>query len=337
MSTSATSPIRYAIYTRQSSDSLQDFSSCQVQFMTCEDFARQTGEANLHWIGERFDDEGYSGVTLDRPAMRKLRKVIELGGLDRVYVAAIDRLTRNMRDAVVLLDELDRAGVELRLVHQPELTSGPEYRFLKHVLAAFAQFEREMIASRIAESRAYLKKHGRRIAGKVPYGYDSDAATKQLVPNAAEARRVRAVFGRAADGQLPKQIAFACNKQGWSTKVYHAKRSGKVTGGGRWTTRQILTVLRNPVYIGVSPMATSRGRVVTSPSSTLNSSNGCNSSYLHDGRRSGRRGLRTATPSDKRSSAPDVAGFSQPTRARKRPPSRAAWSLSLAGLQGAVV
>lgn len=250
MSTSATSPIRYAIYTRQSRDGLQDLSSCQVQFMTCEDFARQTGEPNLHWIGERFDDEGYSGATLDRPAMRKLRKVIGLNGVDRVYAVALDRLTRNMRDAVVLLDELDRAGVELRLVHQSELTSGPEYRFLKHVLAAFAQFEREMIASRIAETRAYLKKHGRRLAGNIPYGYDADPATKQLAPNPTEARRVRAIFRRAAEGQLPKQIAFACNKQGWRTKVYHVKRSGKVRGGGRWTPRSVLAILANPVYTG---------------------------------------------------------------------------------------
>ena len=138
MSTSRSKLIRYAIYTRQSRDNLQDLSSCQVQFMTCEDFARQTGETNLHWIGQRFDDEGYSGATLDRPAMRKLRKVIDLGGVNRIYAVALDRLTRNMRDAVVLLDELDRAGVELRLVHQPDLTSGPEYRFLRYVLAAFA-------------------------------------------------------------------------------------------------------------------------------------------------------------------------------------------------------
>ena len=209
-----------------------------------------TGEANLHWTGQRFDDEGYSGATLNRPAMRRLRKVIDLGGIDRLYAAALDRLTRSMRDAIVLLDELDKAGVELRLVHQAELTSGPENRFLKHVLAAFAEFERDMIATRIAESRAHLKKHGRRLAGPPSYGYDADPATKQLVPNAPEARRVRSIFKHAAAGRLPKQIAFACNKQGWTTKVRVAKRSGKTVGGGRWTARQILAVLTNPVYVG---------------------------------------------------------------------------------------
>jgi len=198
MSSGAGHMIRYAIYTRQSVDKAEDFSSCDVQFMTCQEFARAMGEPGLHWTGQRFDDEGCSGATLDRPAMRRLRKVIDLGGIDRLYAVALDRLTRNMRDAVILFDELDKAGVELRLVHQPELSSGPETRFLRHILAAFAEFERDMIAARIAESRAYLKGHGRRLAGKVPYGYDADPVTRQLVPNAVEARRVRAIFARAA-------------------------------------------------------------------------------------------------------------------------------------------
>jgi len=192
----ANNGIRYAIYTRQSVEKADDLGSCDVQFMTCRDFARATGEPGLHWTDQRFDDDGYSGATLDRPAMRKLRKVIDLGGIDRLYAVALDRLTRSMRDAIVLLDELDKAGVALRLVHQAELTSGPENRFLRHVLAAFAEFERDMIATRIAESRAYLKKHGRRLAGPVPYGYDAHPGTKQLVPNSKGARRARP-FARA--------------------------------------------------------------------------------------------------------------------------------------------
>ncbi|MCX5653881.1 MAG: recombinase family protein [Planctomycetota bacterium] len=242
--------IRYAIYTRQSVEKTDDLGSCEVQFITCRNHVQATGEANLYWTGQRFDDEGYSGATLDRPAMRKLRKVIDLGGIDRLYAVALDRLSRSMRDSIVLLNELDKAGVDLKLVHQSELTSGSENRFLRHVLAAFAEFERDMIATRIAESRAYLKKHGRRLAGPPPYGYDADPVTKQLVPNAPESRRVRSIFKHAAAGKRPKQIAFVCNKQRWTTKVRVARRSGKTVGGGRWTARQILAVLTNPVYVG---------------------------------------------------------------------------------------
>jgi len=241
---------RYAIYTRQSVEKLADFSSCDAQFHTCRDFADAIGEPNRHWCGQRFDDEGQSGATLDRPAMQKLRKVIDLGGIDCLYAVAMDRLTRSMRHAVVLLDELAKANVELRLVHQPELGGGAQGRFLRHILAAFAEFERDMITTRLAESRAYLKKHGRRLAGKIPFGYDADPETRQLISNPTEAPQVAAIFERAARGELPKQIASDITELGWRTKVYHSKRSGKTTGGGKWTARQVIDTLRNPVHTG---------------------------------------------------------------------------------------
>lgn len=242
--------IRYAIYTRQSRLGLADFSSCDAQFQICRKHAKQSKE-RLRFRGRHhFKDEGYSGSTLDRPEMQRLRKVIALGGLDRVYAVALDRITRNMHDAVVLLKEFEKAGVELRFVHQPDLDSAPNNRLLRHMLAAFAEFERDMFASRVAESRSYLKRHGRRLAGKVPYGYAADPATKQLVENRSEARRVRAIFRRAADGQPPSEIAQRIDHLGWRTKQWTSRRTGKITGGGRWTARQIICLLRNPVYLG---------------------------------------------------------------------------------------
>jgi hypothetical protein len=94
-------------------------------------------------------------------------------------------------------------------------TSKSHNRLLRHVLAAFAEFEREMIASRLAETRAYLKKKYRRLAGKVPFGYDADPVTKQLVMNQSEAQRVRAIFRRAANGQTPSKIAKRIAHLGW--------------------------------------------------------------------------------------------------------------------------
>jgi site-specific DNA recombinase len=242
--------IRYAVYTRQSVDRLADFSSCESQFLTCQDYVRALNNPALQWCGQCFDDEGHSGATLDRPGMNALRQLVKRGQVDRIYAVALDRVTRGMRDAVMLIDEFERLGVDMHFVHQPELTFGAQGRFIRHVLAAFAQFEREMIAARFAETRDYLKKHGQRHAGKVPYGYDADPVTKQLVPNTAEARHVRSIFDQAAKGERPSQIAKAINARGWTTKVYHAKRSGKTTGGGAWTARQIIQTLRNPVYLG---------------------------------------------------------------------------------------
>lgn len=90
---SSTKPIRCAIYTCQSVDRLADFSSCQAQFQTCQDFIAALNDPLLHWCGQHFDDEGQSGSTLDRPAMRKLRKVVDLGGVNRIYAVALDRIT----------------------------------------------------------------------------------------------------------------------------------------------------------------------------------------------------------------------------------------------------
>lgn len=243
-------PSRYAIYTRQSTEPRDGLSSCEGQFQVCLDFARSEARPGDEWIGERFDDEGVSGRTLDRPALNRLRERVQAGDIKRVYAVALDRYSRTVTDTVQLLDEFERAGVEVHVAHQPELCSAPESRLLRHILASFAQFEREIIAARIAETRAYLKRHGRRLAGPAPYGYDADPMDKQLVPNRIEARRVRAIFKRAAKGQTPAEIARRIDHLGWRTKQWVSQRSGRTIGGGRWTARQVLAVLRNPVYIG---------------------------------------------------------------------------------------
>jgi DNA invertase Pin-like site-specific DNA recombinase len=239
-------PIRYAIYTRQSVEKPAAFSSCEAQFDKCTGAA--SGE-NLQWVGMRFDDEGVSGGSLDRPALNRLRKLVAAGGVDRIYVSALDRLSRRAFDLIALCEEFEKAGVRIDLAHGIEPV-GAQAKLIRHLLGMFAQFEREMIADRIAETRAYLKAHGRRIAGPAPLGYAADPKTKQLVPIPKEARRVRLIFERAAHGQTPAEIAARINHLKWRTKSWVAHRSGKTRGGGKWTARQVLYLLRNPVYAG---------------------------------------------------------------------------------------
>ena len=247
----AAPPSRFAIYTRQSVDTVKDISSCDAQFQTCLDCARAFGDRDADWIGERFDDQGWSGSSVDRPALKRLRKAVREGRVHHVYAVALDRLSRSMRDAVVILDDLEAAGVELRLVHQPGIGTSAEGRFLRHIIASFAEFERELIAARLSDTRVFLKAHGRRLAGPPPYGYDADPKTKQLVPNTREARRLRAIFEMAASGVRPSEIARRVNQKRWTTKKRLSKRSGRLIGGGTWTARQVVDVLRNPVCLGV--------------------------------------------------------------------------------------
>jgi DNA invertase Pin-like site-specific DNA recombinase len=148
-------PIRYAIYTRQSVDKPADFSSSKAQFDTCH--ARAQAE-NLQWVGERFDDRGESGGTLDRPALTRLRKLVAYGGVDRVYVSAIDRLSRRAFDLIALLEEFEKSGVWFHVARGIEPPPGAQARFIRHMLEVFAQFEREMIADRIAELTPVFKR-----------------------------------------------------------------------------------------------------------------------------------------------------------------------------------
>ncbi len=243
-------PSRCAIYTRQSIDTRSDFTSCQVQFDACRSFLEAHRENGWMWIGERFDDEGWSGATLDRPALQSLLAKIREGQLDRVLVYRLDRLSRNVVDSVVLLKELRERRIDLVIVTSPEIGSAAHDSLVLNLLSVFAEFERDMIGRRIAEARAALKRHGKRVGGAVPFGYDADPVTKQLVVNGEEARRVREMFTMAAEGRRPSEIARIANERGWRTKVREGRRTGRVSGGNPWTARQILATLSNPVYLG---------------------------------------------------------------------------------------
>jgi len=111
-----------------------------------------------------------------------------------------------------------------------------------NIMASFAEFEREMIAARIADSRARLKARRLRFAGGVPFGCDSDERTKQLAPNDKEAAIVRWMFSEASSDRKPSEIAEAANARGCRTKA---------SVGGPWSARQVLATLRNPVHVGL--------------------------------------------------------------------------------------
>ena len=124
MSTSRSSPIRYAIYTRQSVERPSDLSSCEAQFTKCQLHAEHAGQEQLVWVGQRFDDEGESGGTLDRPALTRLRALAQSRGVDRIYIAALDRLARRVYDMIFLFEEFEQAGVKVHLAQALNLPTG---------------------------------------------------------------------------------------------------------------------------------------------------------------------------------------------------------------------
>lgn len=105
--------VHCAIYIRQSIDTNSDFTSCQAQFEVCRKYLKSQQWLGWRWIEERFDDEGYSGATLDRPALQRLLERVRRGEIDRVLVYSLDRLSRNVIDGLQLLQEFRQRGVAL--------------------------------------------------------------------------------------------------------------------------------------------------------------------------------------------------------------------------------
>lgn len=246
------SKVHYAIYTRQSThDSGKVLSSCDVQFGICQDFALSCLSPSANWIGERFDDIGESGANIKRPALKRLLEWAEKDILQTVIVYRLDRLSRNLLDCLSILQNFRENEIELSVVTAPGIGSIATDDFMLNLAASYAQFERDLIRSRIADAREYLKRKGYRIAGPTPYGYDSDPRTKQLTPDPTETPHIETIFQMAADGVTPLEIAGTINSLGWRTRPSKSVKSREQLRGNLWSPRQILTTLHNPVYAGM--------------------------------------------------------------------------------------
>jgi len=241
----------YAIYTRQSRVRHDvTLSSCDVQFQICRDYADAVLPRGITWCETRYDDPGQSGENFDRPALKAMLAEIEKGTISHVIVYRLDRLSRRLRDTIQLLDSFQRHQVELKIVTAPMLGESASSQFMLNLLASFAEFEHSLISDRLQESIRARRRGGRRLSGKPPFGYDLDASTNGLMVNAGEARKVSEFFRLTAAGQTPRQIAEYATTRGWKTKTHISRSSGQHLGGNPWTARQILDLLRNPVYVG---------------------------------------------------------------------------------------
>lgn len=230
---------RCAIYTRKSSEEglEQAFNSLHAQ--------REAGEAYINsqkhegWIVLRtaYDDGGFSGGTMERPALVQLIADIAQGKIDVVVVYKVDRLSRSLADFVRIIERFDQQGVSFVSVTQQFNTSTSMGRLTLNVLLSFAQFEREVTGERIRDKIAASKKKGMWMGGSVPLGYD--VIDKRLIVNKREARQVNRIY----------TLYLSC---GCVRKVKAILDQGKLTGkSGRPFSRGALyTLLKNPLYRG---------------------------------------------------------------------------------------
>jgi site-specific DNA recombinase len=167
-----TSRKRCAIYTRKSSEEglEQEFNSLAAQHEACEAFIRS--QRNEGWVltKTRYDDGGFSGGNLERPALQHLIADIRAGRIDIVVVYKVDRLTRSLADFARLVELFDAQGVSFVSVTQQFNTTSSMGRLTLNVLLSFAQFEREVTGERIRDKIAASKKKGMWMGGNVPLG-----------------------------------------------------------------------------------------------------------------------------------------------------------------------
>src|ERR1700674_5168159 len=191
------SPLRCVIYTRATSEEglNQEFNSLEAQREAAEAYV--LSQRQLGWLlaDERYDDGGYTGANLERPALRKLLEDIERGMVDCVLVYKIDRLSRSLLDFARLIEVFERYHVSLVSVTQPLNTTASLGRLTLNILLSFAQFEREMIADRTRDKMGAARRKGKWVGGRPVLGYDIASTGGKLSVNPEEAQRVQAIFG----------------------------------------------------------------------------------------------------------------------------------------------
>jgi DNA invertase Pin-like site-specific DNA recombinase len=189
-----TKKLRCAVYTRKSTDEGLDkeFNTLDAQREACEAYVASQRAEGWVLVRDRYDDGGYSGGTLERPALKRLLADIEAGLVDVIVVYKIDRLSRSLMDFAKLVETFEAHRVTFVSVTQSFNTTTSMGRLTLNILLSFAQFEREVIGERIRDKVAASKARGMWMGGKVPLGYD--VASRKLVVNEGEAMRVRRVF-----------------------------------------------------------------------------------------------------------------------------------------------
>ena len=231
--------LRCALYTRKSSEEGLDmeFNSLDAQREACEAYVASQKAEGWLLVPDHYDDGGFSGGTLERPALQRLLADIEAGRVDVVVVYKIDRLSRSLMDFAKLVEVFDRNSVTFVSVTQSFNTTTSMGRLTLNILLSFAQFEREVIGERIRDKFAASRKKGMWMGGWAPLGYD--IKDRKLVVNEAEAATVRSVFQRFLRIGSMTKLTVALRSEGMRTK------GGKPVDKG-----YLYRILNNRVYLG---------------------------------------------------------------------------------------
>jgi site-specific DNA recombinase len=240
---------RCAIYTRKSSEEGldQDFNSLDAQREACAAFVQSQKHEGWTVVQTQYDDGGYSGGTMERPALQRLLADIEANRIDVVVVYKVDRLTRALSDFAKLVEVFDRRNVSFVSITQQFNTTTSMGRLTLNILLSFAQFERELIGERVRDKIAASKKKGMWMGGTVPLGYD--VRDRKLVINESEAGAVIDIFQRYLRLKSVRALAEELSAAGIRSKRRHHP-DGTEYGNQRFSHGALYLMLQNRTYRG---------------------------------------------------------------------------------------
>lgn len=243
--------VRCAIYTRKSTEEGldQEFNSLDAQRESAEAFVKSQTHEGWECLPTRYDDGGYTGGNIERPALKQLLADIEKGGVDCVVVYKVDRLSRSLLDFTKMMEAFGKHGVTFVAFTQQINTANPMGRLMLNVLMSFAQFERELISERTRDKIAAARRKGKWAGGHPILGYDIDPRGFKLVVNEEEARRVRAIFELYLEHEALMPVVGELERRGWLNKRW-TTRKGQERGGKPFTKTSLHKLLTNVAYTG---------------------------------------------------------------------------------------
>lgn len=240
--------VRCAIYTRKSTEEglEQDFNSLDAQREACAAFISSQKHEGWKAIPDSYDDGGFSGGNVNRPALKRMMADIKAGKVDTIVVYKIDRLTRSLADFAKMVEVFDQHKVSFVSVTQQFNTTTSMGRLTLNVLLSFAQFEREVTGERIRDKIAASKAKGMWMGGNVALGYKVE--DRQLVVHESEAQLVRHIFQRYTELQSVQQLRDDLTASGHRTRICQTKNGPR--GGGVFAIGPLHHILTNRLYLG---------------------------------------------------------------------------------------
>src|ERR1043166_8275865 len=236
--------VRCAVYTRKSSEEglEQSFNSQDAQREACLAYIDSQRHEGWRASSTTYDDGGFSGGTMDRPALTRLLADVEAGRLDTIVVYKVDRLTRSLADFARIVEQLEAAGVAFVSVTQQFSTTSSMGRLPLNVLLSFAQFEREVTGERIRDKIAASKRKGMWMGGTLPFGYG--LCDRKLMINTKEAAQVKRIFELYLELGCVAKLKDRMDREGFKSKV-RTSQTGQKSGGKEYARGALYCLLRN--------------------------------------------------------------------------------------------